>query len=134
MNHKSLEPLSHMNTHVSLKRNIFFISISLLLLIMNLMISTTSYNSWNVSLQFPIRSVYGNLSWGINIIFGILGIVFIGILINRKTSLEKIFLCIAIPIGLLYCFSNPLGKVPDEDMHARKVMAIASRTYFFFCE
>lgn len=131
---KSLEAVTYTHTQVTIKRNIFFILISLLLLLLNLMISTTSYSVWNLSLQFPIRSVYGNISWGITIFFGVIETIVIMILISKQISLDKVFLCIAIPIGLLYCFSNPLGKIPDEDFHARKVMAIASRTLFFYCK
>ena len=37
---------------------------------------------------------------------------------------------IVIPIGLLYMFANPLGKIPDEDQHARKSMAISNGIFF----
>ncbi|MCR5187214.1 MAG: hypothetical protein K6D97_08940 [Clostridia bacterium] len=132
MKRETLATVTHKHTHVdSFKRSIIFFLLSFFLLIMNLLISTTSYNSWNLSLQIPIQSVYGNISYLITIIFGISGTLFIKIADIKKIGFEKVFLCLAIPIGLLYCFTNPLGKVPDEDFHARKVMAIASRKRFF---
>lgn len=45
-------------------------------------------------------------------------------------KLEKLYLWVAIPIGLIMCFNTPLGKVPDEDDHCKKAMAISQGNFF----
>ncbi len=127
MDQQSLKPIKKDKGSFEWKILVLF---SLILLILNLMISTTFYTSWKYTLEVPIRSVFGNVSYGINIIVGALGTFLIIFLAKKKVAIEKIFLAIAIPIGLLYCFLNPIGKVPDEDMHIRKAMAIAQGNFF----
>ena len=49
---------------------------------------------------------------------------------ENEYKIEKLYLCIVIPLGILYCIANPLGMVPDEDQHARKSMAISNGIFF----
>lgn len=44
----------------------------------------------------------------------------------KKWKIEKIFLILAIPIGLLYMLAMPIGRVPDEDAHFARIYEIAT--------
>lgn len=44
--------------------------------------------------------------------------------IKDKYSIEKLFLIIAIPIGLLFMFLIPLGQIPDDSSHFARAYAI----------
>lgn len=49
---------------------------------------------------------------------------------KSKIKIETAFLIIAIPIGILYCFSTPLGKIPDEITHSAKAIDISYGHFF----
>lgn len=107
-----------------------FILVTLGFLIINLLIGTTLYTSWKYTLELPIRTSFGTASYILNFCIGLGSAFAIYFYSNKKIRLEKLFLIIAIPMGILYCFLNPLGKVPDEDIHVRRAMAIASGNLF----
>lgn len=102
------------------------------LFIVTLLIATVTYNNstQDYMLHLPNQSVYGLISYIGIIVLGIGGIALFRNVDRKEISLEKIYLMIAIPLGILYCIANPLGRVPDEDYHARKAMAISYGNIF----
>ncbi len=44
---------------------------------------------------------------------------------QRSWSLEKIFLCLFIPVGLIYLLAIPIGRVPDEPAHLTRAYGIS---------
>lgn len=44
---------------------------------------------------------------------------------NNKIKIENVFILIAIPLGLVYCFVIPFGRVPDEITHATRALDIS---------
>lgn len=113
-----------------IKNNKLYTIFFLILMIINLLISTTTYQYTDFSLQLPFKTLYGTISYGIVISFGIIFYIIFSKKIYNKIKLEKLYLMVAIPIGILYCIANPLGKVPDENYQARKAMAIAQGNIF----
>lgn len=51
-------------------------------------------------------------------------------LFKKNMAIEKIFLCIAIPLGLLYMVIVPLGRVPDELNHYYRAYDISRGNIF----
>ena len=47
----------------------------------------------------------------------------------RKLALEKIFLILAIPLGMLYFFLIPVGRVPDEMNHFYRAYEISNGNF-----
>lgn len=90
-----------------------------LLLLIGLYISTYS----NIDhLSIEIKKV-------VNLIYILITAVIVIFYILRKhdISIEKIFLCISIPIGLIYMLLVPLGIVPDEWYHMQTTFSISSQ-------
>ncbi len=112
------------------KENKFYTIFFFILMIVNLLISTTTYQYTDFSLQLPFKTLYGNIVYGITISFGIVFYIIFSKKIYNRIKLEKLYLIVAIPIGILYCIVNPLGKVPDENYQGRKAMAIAQGNIF----
>ena len=100
------------------------------LLIATLLITTTIYHGEDFSLQIPKSTLFGTISWIEILVVGLPSIFLLRNIDRNKTKLEKIYLCLVIPLGILYCLTNPIGRVPDEDMHARKSMAISTGNFF----
>lgn len=110
---------------------IYFL-VAVLLLIGTLLITTTTYHGDDFSLQLPFKTLFGTLSWSAILILGIAGIFIFRNVDRKQIKLEKIYLIMVIPLGILYCLANPLGKVPDEPNHARKAMAISKGNFFSY--
>ncbi len=100
------------------------------LMVITLLISTTTYEYTDFSLQLPFRTLYGSIVYGIVISMGMMFYIIFTKNNYKKIKIEKLYLIVAIPIGILYCITNPLGKVPDEDYQARKAMAISQGNIF----
>ncbi len=112
------------------KNNKIYTILFFSLLIINLLISTTTYEYTEFSLQLPFKTLYGTISWGILILFGIIYYFIFREKTHKKIKLETLYIIVAIPIGILYCLVNPLGRVPDEVYHARKALAISQGNIF----
>lgn len=104
---------------------------SLFLLLLVLAISTINYSSDTglYTLNLP-NTKYGIIIYSIILIIGIYGIVISRNADKEGVKLERLFLHIVIPIGIIMCFATPLGRVPDEDHHAMKSMAISQGNLF----
>lgn len=100
------------------------------LLILVLLIATTSFKTNDYTLQLPPQNVFANITYIVTIVVGIIFYYILRIFENKKYKLENLYLCLVIPLGIMYCIANPLGKVPDEDQHARKSMAISNGIFF----
>ena len=67
-----------------------------------------------------LHNVFGSYKYfGFGIIFliGLISSSIIYYMFSKNFKLEKIFLYMVIPIGLLYIFIIPLGRAPDENTH-----------------
>ena len=64
------------------------------------------------------------------IVFCVVAHILIYKIIEKKWAIEKIFLCIAIPLGLLYMVIVPLGRVPDELNHYYRAYDISRGNLF----
>lgn len=111
------------------KDGVYFLS-AFALLVITLLITTTTYHGDDFTLQIPGNTLFGTISWVGIIILGIAGIFIFRNVDRKQIKLEKIYLIMVIPLGILYMIANPLGKVPDEDYHARKAMAISKGNFF----
>ena len=111
-------------------KNKTFIFLTALLLALNLIINFTIYRGDVFDVHFPWKDMFGASSFVITTVVGLIfsNLIYLGM--KKKIRLENLYLIIAIPIGLLFMFCNPLGKVPDEDMHARKAYAISYGNLF----
>lgn len=113
------------------KDGVYFLA-SVALLVITLLITTTTYHGEDFSLQIPGATLFGTLSWIGTLVLGIAGIFVFKDVDRKQIRLEKIYLIMVIPLGILYMIANPLGRVPDEDYHARKAMAISKGNFFSY--
>ena len=113
------------------KDGIYFL-VAFGLLIVTILITTTTYHGEEFALQLPIKTLFGTISWIGIIVIGVSGIFIFRNVDRKEIKLEKIYLIMVIPLGILYCIANPLGKIPDEDMHSRKAMAISNGNFFSY--
>lgn len=113
-----------------IKEDGIYFFIALVLLVMDLLIVTVTFNNEDYTLQIPSQSMFGLISYSVIIILGILAICIFKDIDRKQIPLQKVYLIIAIPLGILYCIANPLGKVPDEYQHVRKSMAISNGVFF----
>jgi len=114
-----------------LKKDGIYLFTGFIFLLITILIATITYNDSNdYTLNLPTNSMYGLLSYVIVIILGIAGIIIFRNVDRKNIKLERIYLILVIPLGILYCLANPLGKIPDEDYHVRKSMAIAQGNLF----
>ena len=114
------------------KKDGAYLLIGFCLLVVTLLIATVTYNNstQDFMLHLPNKSIYGLISYIGIIVLGMAGILVFRNVDRKAVPLEKIYLMLAIPLGILYCIANPLGRVPDEDYHARKAMAISYGNIF----
>lgn len=107
-----------------------YVFTALCLLVMTLLIATVTFDGENYNIHIPFKSVFGNVAYiGIILVGGTASILLRNI--DRKNiPLHKVYLAVVIPLGILYCLANPLGKVTDEDNHARKAISIADGNFF----
>ena len=107
-----------------------YLLMGVILLVISLLLITTTFYEGDYTLQFPAKTLFGTVAWSVTILLGITGIVFLKNTDRKKVDLAKLFLILSIPLGLLYSLVTPLGRVPDEEFHARKAMAIAQGNFF----
>lgn len=114
----------------NIKNDLIYFIIGIVLLMVCLFSITTIFVTGDYTLNFPINNLFGTVSWIITSILGIAGIFVFRNVDRKQISLEKLFLILVIPLGILTCIVRPLGRVPDEEFHARKAMAIAQGNFF----
>ena len=109
-----------------------YLTFGLILLIITLLIATINYNSEETPfvVNTPFTSVYGLVSWCLVLILGLSGIFLLKNASNDGIKLEKKYLLLAIPIGIIMVFVTPLGRIPDEVNHSRKTAAISQGNIF----
>ena len=109
-----------------------YLTFGIILLIITLLIATINYNSEETPyvVNTPFSSVYGLVSWSLVLILGLSGIFLLKNASNDGIKLEKKYLLLAIPIGIIMVFVTPLGRIPDEVNHARKSAAISQGNIF----
>ena len=87
------------------------------LLIATLLITTTIYHGEDFSLQIPKSTLFGTISWIEILVVGLPSIFLLRNIDRNKTKLEKIYLCLVIPLGILYCLTNGfLDSIPVADL------------------
>ena len=110
------------------KNPLIYIALGFLLL--NLLINFTVYKGDVFDVHFPGKDEFGTSSFVITTLFGIAGSIGLFLTNKKKWKEENIYLMLVIPLSILYLICNPIGKVTDEDMHARKAMAISYGNFF----
>lgn len=113
-----------------LKEDYKYLLFFFILLVITLLIATVTFKPNDFTLNFPTQNLFGMITYSVTIIFGIIGFFILKNVDKEDVKLHKIFVSIVIPLGILYCLANPLGKVPDEDHHARKAIAISQGNFF----
>lgn len=117
------------NTKSVEKKDVVFLTVGIGLLLLNLLIITLKSINGAYTLQFPWNSTMALICYLITIIFGIIGIT---LLRKKEIDIAKIYLIFAIPIGIMFCLANPLGRTPDEGNHARRSMAMSNGNFFSY--
>lgn len=115
-----------------IKKDWKFILLIIAFMVVNFAIVTLNYGSESVGVHINgiFKTLYSTLSFIIIFVVG----GFLAFKVRKAdrddVKLEKLFLWVAIPIGLIMCFNTPLGKTPDEDDHCKKAMAISQGNFF----
>lgn len=98
------------------------------IMIATILIATTLFRYDYYALQLPGNNVFANVTYTVVII---MAIIFYYVLTRFKNiKIERLYLLIVIPVGIMYCIANPLGKIPDEDQHARKAYMVSKGVFF----
>ncbi len=110
-----------------------FTYIFICVLIITLFISTVLYRNseyGGFELHVPFNTDFGTLTYCIIIPLAVIYYFVFKNAEKKNFKIENIFLSLAIPLGILFCIANPLGRVPDEDVHAKKSFAISEGLLF----
>ena len=115
-----------------IKKDWKYIVITLVFMILTTLIVTVNCSPSNnvVEIKGPFENAYVTISYILIFVLGGVGAFVIRNANKENVKLEKLYLWIAIPIGLIMCLNTPLGRNPDEDDHAKKAMAIAQGNFF----
>lgn len=115
-----------------IKKDWKYIVITLVFMIPTTLIVTVNCSPSNnvVEINGPFENAYVTISYILIFVLGGVGAFVIRNANKENVKLEKLYLWIAIPIGLIMCLNTPLGRNPDEDDHAKKAMAIAQGNFF----
>ena len=100
------------------------------LMIVVLLISITLFRYNCYTLQLPGNNVFANITYPIVIIMAIIFYFVFTKFEKYNIKIEKLYLILALVLGIMYGIANPLGKVPDEDQHARKTYMISKGIFF----
>ena len=112
------------------KMNIQFELVYFGLMAMTLLIAITLFRYNDYTLQLPGDNVFANITFGVVIISGIVFYFLFKLFEKKNIKLEYLYLVLIIPLGIMYCIANPLGKIPDEHQHARKSYMISQGVFF----
>lgn len=112
------------------KMNIKFELVHFGLMLVVLLIATTLFRYGDYTLQLPGDNIFANITYSVVIISGIIFYFIFNVFEKKNIKLENLYLVLVIPIGILYCIANPLGKIPDEHQHARRAYAISKGIFF----
>lgn len=114
------------------KENWKFYGLILLLTFVTMGVALVNYSAdtGDHSLNFPHESTYGVVYFCLIIFAAIYAVIVLKKANNNGVRLERLYLWIAIPVGIIMCIVNPLGKIPDEDHHSRKAMAMSIGNIF----
>lgn len=113
-----------------IKKDGKYLFIGLIFLVVVLLLITTIFYEGDYALQLPVKTLFGTVSWIVTIVLGIIGIVALRNVDRKQIDFAKVYLALVIPLGILYCAVAPLGRVPDEEFHSRKAMAISQGNFF----
>lgn len=114
------------------KKDWKYILITILFMILTTAIVTVNCSPGNnvVEINGPFENLYVTISYILIFVLGGMCAFAIRNADKENIKLEKLYLWIAIPIGLVMCLNTPLGRNPDEDDHAKKAMAISQGNFF----
>ena len=115
-----------------IKKDWKYILITIFFMILTTAIVTVNCSPANnvVVVNGPFDNFYVIISYILIFVLGGICAFFIRNADKENVKLEKLYLWIAIPIGIVMCLNTPLGKIPDEDDHTKKAMAIAQGNLF----
>lgn len=120
-----IEKLKQTQLYQYLEKNYTNVIIVLLLLIINIF----SWNYFRKNIPGAFVKKYGIIILLIIVTFEILLTIGVNYFMKKKKTLEKIFLLLIIPIGLSYLVLIPLGKIPDEQTHAKRIYDITEGNF-----
>lgn len=90
-----------------------------------LLIALTSFIDGEYQLQLPGNNIFANITFITVILMGVIYYFIFVIFEKYNIKPEKLYLVLVIPLAIMYCIANPLGKIPDEDQHARRAYMIS---------
>lgn len=127
---KAKEHMNKLKEYV--KKDWKYILITLFFMVLTTLIVTVNCSPENnvVDINGPFENTYVTISYILIFIVGGIGAFIIRKADGENVKLEKLYLLIAIPIGIIMCLNTPMGRIPDEDDHAKKAMAIAQGNFF----
>ena len=108
-----------------MKKNInllCYISFCIVFIIFNILFL---FNKIPHSMTFNFSRMVKYMVFGIVNLVEILFCILVYIMFKKNISLEKIFLAISIPLGLMFLVLIPIGQVPDEPSHFARVYEIS---------
>jgi len=108
----------------------YFLVSCILLVVVILTITVKHIDNSNYTLNLPTNNTFGMISYIMTIVLSLLGFIIFKNIDKKEIKLEKIYLMIVIPLGILYCLANPLGRIADEDNHIIKAMDITQGHFF----
>ena len=105
-----------------IKKDWKYILITILFMVLTTAIVTVNCSPGNdvVDINGPFENPYVTISYILIFVLGGVGAFVIRNADKENIKLEKLYLWIAIPIGLVMCLNTPMGRNPDEDDHAKK--------------
>lgn len=109
----------------NLKKDLLFLNFGLILGLITCICLSVCAKQNDATLINLFKTKIGIITYLLVIILGTIYYFLFKNCEKNKIKLEIVFLSIALPIGLLYCFVTPFGKVPDEITHCTKALDIS---------
>lgn len=105
----------------NIKQNRIQLILGLTIVTLNfLTLGNLQYTSGN---NFTISN--SKIIFALTLLFEVIMCILIDFFVKKKKPIEKIFLLIAVPLGLLYMVLIPIGRVPDEGNHFLRAYEIS---------
>lgn len=111
---------------IFIKNNYLYILFILVLFLLNIYLFNKAYTINNIEKNNIKISILFIILTFIELLY----LIIINIKCKNKYSIEKLFLILIIPIGLMYMFFIPFGLVPDENTHYARIYSISDGHLF----
>ena len=114
----------------NLKKDAIFLGFTCVVSFAVLVLVIISNKTYNDKLVNLFKNQFGIISLMLTVVFGTSYYFILKLFTKKNIKLENVFILVVIPIGILYCLANPLGKTPDEITHATKALEISYGRFF----